>query len=135
VTEKRGIKFYNDSKGTNPDAAIKGIQAMNRPTFLIGGGYDKQSDYTEWIQAFEGKVRKLVLIGATKQIIADTAERLNFHAYEFANSLKEALQICYDNASEGDAILLSPACASWDMFKSYEERGDLFKEMVLNLKE
>ena len=58
VTEKRGVRFYNDSKGTNPDAAIKGIQAMDRPTYLIGGGYDKQSEYTEWINSFDGKVKK-----------------------------------------------------------------------------
>lgn len=58
VTEKRGVRFYNDSKGTNPDAAIKGIQAMDRPTYLIGGGYDKQSEYTEWINSFDGKDKK-----------------------------------------------------------------------------
>lgn len=67
VTEKRGVKFYNDSKGTNPDAPIQGIRAMNRPTFLIGGGYDKQSEYDEWIEAFDGKVKKLVLIGQTAE--------------------------------------------------------------------
>ena len=58
VTEKHGVKFYNDSKGTNPDAAIKGIQAMNRPTLLIGGGYDKQSEYDEWIESFDGNKRE-----------------------------------------------------------------------------
>ena len=65
------MKFYNDSKGTNPDAAIKGIQAMNRPTVLIGGGYDKDSAYDEWIDAFDGKVKKLVLLGATRDKIAE----------------------------------------------------------------
>ena len=60
VAEKNGVAYYNDSKGTNPDAAIRGIQAMNRPTVLIGGGYDKESSYDEWIQAFDGKVKKLV---------------------------------------------------------------------------
>ena len=69
VTEKRGVKFYNDSKGTNPDAAIKGICAMNRPTLLIGGGYDKQSEYDEWIESFGGKVKLLVLIGQTREKI------------------------------------------------------------------
>ena len=67
---KDGVAYYNDSKGTNPDAAIKGIQAMNRPTVLIGGGYDKDSAYDEWINAFDGKVKKLVLIGATREKIA-----------------------------------------------------------------
>ena len=135
VTEKRGVKFYNDSKGTNPDAAIQGIRAMNRPTLLIGGGYDKQSEYDEWIQAFDGKVKKLVLIGATKEKIAAAAKKCGFHDIVFADSLEEAIQICYDNAKDGDAVLLSPACASWDMFKSYEQRGDIFKEIVRNLKE
>lgn len=67
MTEKNGVVYYNDSKGTNPDAAIKGIQAMNRPTWLIGGGYDKGSSYDEWLNSFDGKVRSLVLIGQTKE--------------------------------------------------------------------
>ena len=113
VTEKRGVKFYNDSKGTNPDAAIQGIRAMNRPTLLIGGGYDKQSEYDEWIESFDGKVKKLVLIGQTKEKIAECAKK---HGFE-------------------DVILLSPACASWGMFANYEERGRIFKEYVRNLAE
>ncbi|MDE7063068.1 MAG: UDP-N-acetylmuramoyl-L-alanine--D-glutamate ligase, partial [Lachnospiraceae bacterium] len=135
VTEKRGIRFYNDSKGTNPDAAIKGIQAMNRPTCLIGGGYDKQSEYDEWIDSFDGKVRKLVLIGETKDKIAACARRHGFTDYVFADSLADAVNICYTYAQPGDAVLLSPACASWDMFASYEQRGCMFKELVSNLKE
>lgn len=135
VTEKRGVKFYNDSKGTNPDAAIQGIRAMNRPTFLIGGGYDKQSEYDEWIEAFDGKVKKLVLIGATREKIANTAKKHGFHEFVFADTLEEAVNICYENAVSGDAVLLSPACASWDMFQSYEQRGEMFKEIVTGLKE
>lgn len=135
VTEKRGVRFYNDSKGTNPDAAIKGIQAMNRPTCLIGGGYDKQSEYDAWIDSFDGKVKKLVLMGATREKIAECAARHGFTDYVFADSLQEAVDICYENAVSGDAVLLSPACASWDMFDSYEQRGCMFKEMVRNLKE
>ena len=79
VAEKNGVAYYNDSKGTNPDAAIRGIRAMNRPTVLIGGGYDKESSYEEWIRAFDGKVKKLVLLGATREKIAETAEKLGFH--------------------------------------------------------
>ncbi len=135
VTEKRGVRFYNDSKGTNPDAAIKGIQAMDRPTCLIGGGYDKQSEYTEWINSFDGKVKKLVLIGQTREKIAKAAEECGFHDYVFADSLQEAVDICYENAENGDAVLLSPACASWGMFPNYEVRGKMFKEMVHALKE
>ena len=134
VTEVNGVKYYNDSKGTNPDAAIQGIRAMNRPTCLIGGGYDKQSEYDEWIGAFDGKVKKLVLIGATAKKIAKTCERMGFTDYVFADSLQEAVDICHATAVSGDAVLLSPACASWGMFDNYEQRGRMFKDMVKNLK-
>lgn len=133
VAEKNGVAYYNDSKGTNPDAAIKGIQAMNRPTVLIGGGYDKDSSYDEWIEAFDGKVKKLVLLGATREKIAKTAHRLGFMDTVYADTFEEAVQICVDTAQPGDAVLLSPACASWGMFKNYEERGDKFKELVNQL--
>lgn len=135
VTEKKGIRFYNDSKGTNPDAAIQGIRAMNRPTWLIGGGYDKDSVYDEWIESFDGKVRRLVLLGQTKDKIADTAKAHGFTDIALTDSLEEAVNICYQNATEGEAILLSPACASWGMFTDYEERGRIFKEIVHKLKE
>ena len=133
VAEKNGVKYYNDSKGTNPDAAIKGIQAMISPTLLIGGGYDKDSEYEEWINSFEGKVKKLVLIGQTKEKIAKAASSCGFNDYIFADTLEEAILICKENAVPGDAILLSPACASWGMFKNYEERGNVFKEIVNSL--
>ncbi len=135
VTEKRGVRFYNDSKATNPDAAIKGIQAMDRPTCLIGGGYDKDSAYTEWIRAFDGKVKLLVLIGQTREKIAKEAEACGFTDYVFADSLREAVDLCYERAESGDAVLLSPACASWGMFPNYEVRGRMFKEMVDALEE
>lgn len=133
VTEKSGVVYYNDSKGTNPDAAIKGIQAMSRPTLLIGGGYDKGSDYTEWIQSFDGKVKYLVLLGVTKEKIAETARKCGFDNIIMTESLEEAVKVCAENAESGDAVLLSPACASWDMFPSYEVRGRRFKELVRNL--
>ncbi|HIX63721.1 MAG TPA: UDP-N-acetylmuramoyl-L-alanine--D-glutamate ligase [Candidatus Mediterraneibacter colneyensis] len=130
VAEKNGVAYYNDSKGTNPDAAIRGIQAMNRPTVLIGGGYDKDSSYEEWIRAFDGKVKKLVLLGATREKIAETARRMGFTEIVMADSFEEAFAKCVEYACPGDAVLLSPACASWGMFKNYEERGDKFKELV-----
>ncbi len=133
VTEKNGIVYYNDSKGTNPDAAIKGIQAMNRPTWLIGGGYDKESCYDEWIEAFDGKVRCLVLIGQTKEKIKEAAEKHGFHDIVLLDNLKEAVSYCGEHAVSGDAVLLSPACASWGQFDNYEQRGDMFKEYVRNL--
>lgn len=133
VAEKNGVVYYNDSKGTNPDAAIKGIQAMNRRTVLIGGGYDKQSEYTEWIRSFDGKVKKLILLGETKRKIAEAAEKCGFHDYMFADTLKEAVLLAAEIACGGEAVLLSPACASWDMFSSYEVRGEKFKEIVNSL--
>lgn len=133
VTEKNGVAYYNDSKGTNPDAAIKGIQAMNRPTWLIGGGYDKGSSYDEWLNSFDGKVRSLVLIGQTKETIRDAAERLGVCPCILCEDLEEAVKVCAENASPGEAVLLSPACASWGQFDNYEQRGDKFKEYVRNL--
>ena len=133
VAEKNGIVYYNDSKGTNPDAAIKGIQAMDRPTVLIGGGYDKNSSYEEWIRAFDGKVRALVLVGQTKEKIADAARRSGFNNIVMADTFEEAFAQCVHLAQPGDAVLLSPACASWGMFPNYEVRGRVFKELVRNL--
>lgn len=133
VTEKNGVVYYNDSKGTNPDAAIKGIQAMNRPTYLIGGGYDKESSYDEWIKAFDGKVRCLVLIGQTKEKIKAAAERLGFTDIVLLETLQEAVHFCAEHAKEGEAVLLSPACASWGQFDNYEQRGDMFKKYVSEL--
>ncbi len=130
VCEKHGVAYYNDSKGTNPDAAIKGIQAMNRPTYLIGGGYDKDSTFEEWIESFDGKVKKLVLLGQTKEKIAKAAQNVGFTEIIMTESLEEAVDVCAKLAQPGDAVLLSPACASWGMFKNYEERGDMFKKIV-----
>lgn len=133
VATKAGVDYYNDSKGTNPDAAIQGIRAMNKPTVLIGGGYDKQSEYDEWIESFQGKVKWLVLIGQTREKIAECARRHGFDRIRFADSFEECLKLCTQLAEEGDAVLLSPACASWGMFPNYEVRGRIFKEYVNGL--
>lgn len=133
VTEINGVKYYNDSKGTNPDAAIKGIQAMVTPTCLIGGGYDKGSSYDEWIESFGGKVKLLVLIGETADAIEACARAHGFTRITKAATLKEAVEICAGAARPGESVLLSPACASWGMFDNYEQRGRLFKEYVYGL--
>ena len=108
---------------------------MTKATILIGGGYDKQSEYDEWIEAFDGKVKKLILIGQTAQKIAECARRHGFDDIMFAESLQEVVDQCALLAEPGDAVLLSPACASWGMFPNYEVRGKMFKEMVHNIKE
>ena len=130
VRELCGVKYYNDSKGTNPDAAIKAVEAMVTPTVVIGGGYDKQSEYDEWIESFGGKVRKLVLLGQTREKIADCAKKHGFTDYIFVDDLQQAVDYCAEHAKEGEAVLLSPACASWGMFPNYEVRGKMFKDMV-----
>ena len=135
VAEKNGVVYYNDSKATNTDAAIQGIKAMERPTVLIGGGYDKGSAYDDWIQSFDKKVKKLVLIGQTREAIATCAVKCGFPKADilFADSFQEALDTCVQEACAGDAVLLSPACASWGMFPNYEVRGQQFKEYVNGL--
>lgn len=133
VATVRGVDYYNDSKGTNPDAAIKGIQAMNRKTVLIGGGYDKDSSYDEWIENFDGKVSWLVLLGQTREKIADCARAHGFQNIIMTDSLEEAVRVSASKAGAGEAVLLSPACASWGMFTNYEERGRMFKELVKKL--
>ena len=133
VAEKKGVIYYNDSKGTNPDAAIKAVEAMSRPTVLLAGGYDKQSEYDEWIESFGGRIKHMVLIGVTAQKIAECARAHGFENFEFADSFEEAIDKCAAAAQAGDAVLLSPACASWDMFPNYEVRGKIFKEHVHKL--
>ena len=129
------VDYYNDSKGTNPDAAIKAVQAMNRPTVLIGGGYDKDSEYDSWIDSFGDKVTWLILLGQTREKIAACARKKGFFNLILADSLEEAVSIAAGKAKKGEAVLLSPACASWGMFPNYEVRGKLFKEYVMKLKE
>ncbi|MCD8239164.1 MAG: UDP-N-acetylmuramoyl-L-alanine--D-glutamate ligase [Clostridiales bacterium] len=130
VVTKKGVDYYNDSKGTNPDAAIKAVYAMKKPICLIGGGYDKHSDYAEWVATFKGRVKYLALIGAVKLDIKAECDRQGFSDYELFDTFEEAVSACENKAEEGDCVLLSPACASWDMFKSYEQRGEIFKDLV-----
>lgn len=133
VRDKNGARYYNDSKGTNPDSSIKALEAMSRPTILIAGGYDKHSEFDEFIEAFDNKVKLMVLLGQTADKIEETAVRHGFTNIIKTDSLEKAVKICAENAVSGDVVLLSPACASWGMFKNYEERGKLFKEYVNSL--
>ena len=135
VTTVKDVDYYNDSKGTNPDAAIKAVQAMNRPTIVIGGGYDKDSTYDEWIECFGDKVKLLILLGQTKEKIAACAKEHGFTNVILVDSLEDAVKTAYENAKQKEAVLLSPACASWGMFPNYEVRGRRFKELVHELKE
>ena len=133
VATKNGVDYYNDSKGTNPEAAVKAIEAMVKPTILIGGGYDKGSEFDLYVKAFKDKVKLLVLIGQTSAKIADTCKKYGFENIEYADSMEQVVDICAKNAVSGYAVLLSPACASWGMFDNYEQRGRIFKDLVNNL--
>ena len=133
VLERSGVRYYNDSKGTNPDAAIQAVRAMPGPTLLIAGGYDKEAQYDEWVEEFDGKVKYLVLIGQTRDKIAECAKEHGFTDIMYAEDMSEAVRVCASYANMGDNVLLSPACASWGMFRNYEERGRIFKECVRNL--
>lgn len=128
-----GVKYYNDSKGTNPDSSIKALESMSAPTILIAGGYDKHSEFDSFIEAFDNKVKLLVLIGQTAEQIAECAKKHGFTNIVYCDNLKEAVEQCHHSANEGDVVLLSPACASWGMFKNFEERGNLFKDYVNQL--
>lgn len=134
VREKNGVKYYNDSKGTNPDATISAIDAMNGKIILIAGGRDKGIDYGNLIMKIKEKVRYLILIGEAKKKIALKAKDLNYNYIIFADTLEEAVDIANSYSNVGDNVLLSPACSSFDMFKDYEERGTKFKEKVMSLK-
>lgn len=135
VCTKKGVSYYNDSKGTNTDAASKAVSAMVAPTILIAGGYDKGADFTEWIEGFNGKIRDMLLIGQTAEKIKETAIRCGLTNVHLCEDLKEAVKKASEMADQGDAVLLSPACASWGQFKNYEQRGDLFKEYVRALED
>ena len=130
VRERGKVRYYNDSKGTNPDAAIQALNAMPGPTILIGGGYDKKNSYDDWVRLFPGKVKELILLGQTAKDIAACCRKYGFDNIIFADSMEEAVRIAASYADEGDSVLLSPACASWGMFKNFEERGQIFKDCV-----
>lgn len=134
VRDINNIKFINDSKGTNPDSTIKAIESYNRPIVLIAGGKDKGSKFDDLLDIAKNKVRALVLMGETSHIIEKCAREKGFKHIYIVNDMKEAVKTSYDIAIKDDIVLLSPACASWDMYKSFEVRGDDFKNNVNNLK-
>ena len=131
VRNIRGVDFYNDSKGTNVDSTVKAIDGFRSNIILIAGGYDKKSEYDN---LFVGKdnIKKTILFGKTKYDIANTAKKYSVDTV-ICDDLVEAVNLAVEFASKGDTVLFSPACASWDMYKSFEQRGEHFKELVNNL--
>ncbi len=130
--EKDGVTFVNDSKGTNPDASIRAILSYKN-IILLAGGYDKGAEYTELIDSFEGHVKAVVVFGATAQKIKAAALSAGFTEVYMVSNMREAVTKAYEIAKSGDTVLLSPACASWDLYKNYELRGKDFKNCVKEL--
>jgi UDP-N-acetylmuramoylalanine--D-glutamate ligase len=123
----------NDSKGTNIDATIKAVEAMKKPVILIAGGVDKGASYEIWKKPFDKKVRQVAAIGQAAEKIA--RELKPDYQVPILSSLEEAVLYCKALAQEGDVILLSPGCSSYDMFRDYPHRGDEFKRIVYLLQE
>jgi UDP-N-acetylmuramoylalanine--D-glutamate ligase len=140
VREMNGITFYNNSKATNPAATIKSIEAFDQGIVLIAGGLDRGSDYMELLSIFGDRVKGIVTLGETSEKINRVAKLAGISsiksvdtAKDAADAVSEAVQAAWAMSEAGDIVLLSPACASWDMFPSYEDRGRMFKESVHNL--
>lgn len=129
VNEINGVKIYNDSKATNVDSAVKAIKSFSEPIIIIAGGYDKKIDYSDYVKAFKENGKLMIIIGETKEQLRAICELENID-YILANDMDNAVRLACQNAEKNDVILLSPASASWDMYKSYEIRGNDFKEKI-----
>jgi UDP-N-acetylmuramoylalanine--D-glutamate ligase len=129
VHDDRGVVYYNDSKGTNVDSTIKALESFTEPVVLIAGGKGKGQDFAPLAEAARGRVRRAILIGEDRDRIRTAFESAGMSA-ESADSLEDAVRRARDAARAGDVVLLSPACASFDMFRNFEHRGDVFKSVV-----
>lgn len=131
VRELNGVKYVNDSKGTNIGAVVKSIESFHEPLILIAGGRDKAGDFSVLRDLVSEKVKALVLIGEAaeqiKKALGDVTDTV------IAKDLREAVEISGAKAERGDAVLLSPACASFDMFRDFEDRGRQFKKIVMEI--
>lgn len=128
-----GVKYVNDSKGTNPESVLKALDSFQEPIILIAGGRHKGSDLGELAKKIKEKVKALILLGEAAPVIRDAVLAVGFSNIWNVASLKESVKTAAKLASPGDVVLLSPACASWDMFRDYEERGDIFRQLVKEL--
>jgi UDP-N-acetylmuramoylalanine--D-glutamate ligase len=130
VASKNGVLYINDSKGTNPDSTIRAIESFNEPVILIAGGRNKGSDFAELAKLINNRVKELVILGEAREIIKTAVMDTGFRNIHEVEDFSSAVTRAHELSSPGDVVLLSPACASWDMFDNYEQRGDLFCELV-----
>lgn len=128
-----GVRYYNDSKGTNVDAAVIALKAIKENIILIAGGDGKGQEFDELIKNFDGRVKYMILLGRDGKIIAETADKYGFKNYTYGKNMDECVQKAAQIAASGDTVLLSPACASWDMYSNFEQRGEHFKMCVERL--
>ena len=133
VKEINNIKYYNDSKGTNSDSTIKAISSFNEPIVIILGGYDKKEDFSELYEFGKDKIKSIIALGQTKNYIYELGKKYGYEDIHLVENLKEGFELSKGITKPGDILLLSPACASWDMYKSYEERGEEFISLVEEL--
>lgn len=128
VREKGGVHYYNDSKGTNVGAVVKSLASFPQPVILLAGGVDKGGDYGVLRESVQKRVKRLVLFGAAKEVIAKALGAVTETV--LVDDLKAAVRDAHQHARPGDVVLLSPACSSFDMFRDYAERGRVFKSLV-----
>ncbi|MDD2432919.1 MAG: UDP-N-acetylmuramoyl-L-alanine--D-glutamate ligase, partial [Clostridia bacterium] len=133
VLTYHGVTYINDSKGTNPDAAIKALEAYDRPIVLIAGGKSKGSDFLPFALKIKERVKELVLVGQAAPEIAEAVKKVGYTHIHYVSSFVEAVKKASHLAKEGEIVLLSPACASFDLFANFEQRGQVFKELVHRL--
>lgn len=129
-----GVSYYNDSKGTNVDSTLRALESFDRGIILIAGGYDKKVSFDELFKAAKTRVKAMVLMGQTKDLLKGLADQAGIEAYLVEN-MAQAVDKSKSLAQPGDTVLLSPASASWGMYKNFEERGDEFKDLVMDLVE
>lgn len=130
VGEINKIKFFNDSKATNADSTIKALNSFDEPVIILLGGYDKGEDFSILANMVKKKAKKVILFGATGERIRVYLNTVEYRSYDFVNTFEEAVELAKNIAEAGDKVLLSPACASWDEFKNFEQRGNFFKELI-----
>lgn len=131
--EVDGVKYYNDSKGTNTDATVTAINAIGKDIILIAGGDAKKQNFDPLVKEFPGRVKKLILLGRDAYMIQEACDKAGYKDYVFCKDMNECVRTAHEMAVEGDSVLLSPACASWDMYDNFEQRGRHFKECVRGL--
>ena len=129
-----GVRYYNDSKGTNTDAAETALNALEKNVILIAGGDAKGQNFDEFAKHLPGCVKHMILLGRDAHFLQESCDRIGYHEYTYCKDMEECVKAASQIAEPGDAVLLSPACASWDMYDNFEQRGRHFKACVEGLK-